>query len=88
MFMGEDAEIIKTQCGMWEAMVETQIEGSMDGDTLILNKQSLIYFFPNSVMCIITRPLGNLGTLKQNNQGLQDLDCGGFILTQSYNQIC
>lgn len=62
MFMGEDAKIIKTQCAMWETKVETQIEGSMDGDTLILNKQSLILFFPNSVMCIITRPLEKLGT--------------------------
>jgi hypothetical protein len=26
MFMDEDGEIIKTQCGMWETMVETQIE--------------------------------------------------------------
>lgn len=50
MFMGEDGEIIKTQCEMQETMVETQIEGSMDGDTLILNKQSLIFFFPK-ILC-------------------------------------
>jgi hypothetical protein len=31
MFMGEDGELIKTQYGMRETMVETQIEGSMDG---------------------------------------------------------
>jgi hypothetical protein len=52
MFMGEDEELIKTQCVMWKTMVETQIEGSMDGDTLILNKQNLIFFSPNSVMCV------------------------------------